>query len=102
MAIIFHVTTLAQWEQAQHDGEYRSPGFEQEQFLHCCTPGQLEGVLHRYFTPPPEGLILLLIDEARVLPEIRYEGDTGPFPHIYGPLNLEAVLEFQPAISGLA
>ena len=51
-------------------------------------------------------LVLLVIDTERVRPELRYEqvpGQPDPYPHIYGPLNLDAVLEtrpFQPPAPG--
>lgn len=48
------------------------------------------------------GLVLLVIDEARVQAEVRWEAPAGEpaagisaadlFPHIYGPLNLDAVM----------
>ena len=52
------------------------------------------------------GLVLLCIDEAQVRPEVRYERyrDDGPrFPHVYGPLNLDCVVEvvdFPPSADG--
>lgn len=97
MGIILHVTTRGQWEQALAAGEYRSASFAEEGFLHCCTHQQLAGVLERYFTPPPAGLITLEIDATRVRAEIRWEGAAGPFPHIYGPLNPDAVMEVKAA-----
>ena len=51
--------------------------------------------------------MLLCIDDARVRPEIRYEapseGSPDRFPHIYGPLNVDAVvkeLPFEPQADG--
>jgi len=45
------------------------------------------------------GLVLLAINEDAVIPEIRYEpvpGQDRPFPHIYGPLNVDAVVAVHP------
>jgi len=41
-----------------------------------------------------DDLVLLVIDPAKVGPAIKYEGAPGSqqFPHIYGPLNLDAVV----------
>ena len=44
-------------------------------------------------------LLLLVIDTDLVGPQIRYEhvpGQASPYPHIYGPLNLDAVVEARP------
>ena len=44
-------------------------------------------------------LVLLAIDPARVGAEVRYErldGAPEPFPHIYGPLPVDAVVAMTP------
>ncbi len=52
------------------------------------------------------GLVLLVIDPARLKAEVKYEEfeDSGKFyPHVYGPINLEAVaqvLDFAPEADG--
>jgi uncharacterized protein (DUF952 family) len=46
---------------------------------------------------------VLVIDTDRVGPEIRYEqvpGSAAPFPHIYGPLNIDAVADSRPLAAG--
>lgn len=52
-----------------------------------------------------QGLVLLQIDTTRVAPEIKYEGaEEELFPHIYGPLDKEAVTtvyDFLPDKHGL-
>lgn len=52
-----------------------------------------------------QGLVLLEIDSTRVAPEIKYEGaEEELFPHIYGPLDREAVItayDFLPDKDGL-
>lgn len=47
-------------------------------------------------------LLLLVIDPAKVASEIREEAVDGPerFPHIYGPLNLDAVTEVRSFLPG--
>jgi uncharacterized protein (DUF952 family) len=43
--------------------------------------------------------VLLVIDTERDGPELRHErvpGQPDPYPHIYGPLNLDAVIETRP------
>ncbi len=92
-ATVLHVIDGDSWEQAKAAGEYRSESLAGEGFIHCCTDAQLPYVLQTYFAGT-EGLVLLRIDLARTSPEIRWadSGPGGPFPHIYGPLNLDAVV----------
>jgi len=62
-------------------------------FIHCCTAAQLEYVGERYFRGQQD-LILLCIDAGRVTAPIKYEDLNGEgmlFPHIYGPINTDAV-----------
>lgn len=41
--------------------------------------------------PQPVGHVIIEIDSEKVTPEIRWEGTPEKFPHVYGPLNLDAV-----------
>ena len=52
-----------------------------------------------------DDLVLLVIDPGKIVPELRYEGPPGgdSFPHIYGPLNADAVdrvVPFPPTSDG--
>ena len=59
-------------------------------------------VANAYYQGVPD-LVLLVIDPERVRPELRYEhvpGQDRPYPHIYGPLNADAVLAARPFTPG--
>lgn len=91
---IYHFTERETFEQAQTKGEYTPRPFEKDGFIHCSTKEQ---VLHvaNFIAPKDGDLVLLKIDSEKVEPEIIYEnleGGTKLFPHVYGPLNLDAVL----------
>lgn len=88
--MILHVTSTARWLEARAVGAYRGDTLATEGFIHCCLPRQLPHVLTSYFRGQLD-LVAIEIDETRVQPEIRWEGDVDRFPHIYGPLNLDAV-----------
>jgi len=93
MNIILHITSWAEWEQAQAEGVYRGDTLATEGFIHCSTPDQVVEVADRAFRGRDD-LVLLCITPARVQPEVRFElaPDGGLYPHIYGPLNADAVL----------
>ena len=105
MIDIFHITRCADWQKALEDGAYQADTLASQGFIHCSTRAQVLGVANRMFRAQ-HGLVLLEIDSRRVQPEIRrenLEGGTELFPHIYGPLNLEAVekvIEFEPGPDG--
>lgn len=69
--------------------------FAAEGFIHCSTRKQVITVANARFRGQ-QGLVLLLIDTDKVKPEIVYEnleGGAQLFPHIYGKLNTDAVVE---------
>jgi uncharacterized protein (DUF952 family) len=88
----------ADWEAATAHGEYRTSTrgvtLEQEGFIHCSADrAQAADVLDRYYADCDDPLVLLTIDPAKVHAEIKVEGG---FPHVYGPLPVEAVTSVEP------
>jgi uncharacterized protein (DUF952 family) len=54
-------------------------------------------VANMYYQGLPD-LLVLMIDTDGVQPEIRFDyvpGSDEPFPHIYGPLNVDAAVQTQ-------
>ena len=99
---ILHITTLQRWEESQVDGEYRGDTLATQGFIHCATAEQLDGVVERFFRGQT-GLVVLTIDPDKVLPPIRWEHAPDAnelFPHIYGPLNVDAVTGVAPLSPG--
>ena len=95
MPIIYHVTTAAEWKAAQEKGVYEAASLKAEGFIHCSEEHQVAGVLERYFSDQ-DNLLKLIIDTSKLTS--RYVQEWSPsihdtFPHIYGPINLDAVIE---------
>lgn len=90
--MIFHVTPKSEWEAQVSHVTFKAASLEIEGFIHCCTAGQLTGVLQRYFSGQ-SNLILLSLDEDKLEADLKYEpGPDGElFPHIYGPINKSSV-----------
>lgn len=96
--MILHITSRADWEAAQALGDYRLDTLETEGFIHCSTPKQVLGPANEFYRGRHD-LVLLVIDPTRLAVELVYEDcyETGAaFPHIYGPLNLDAVTSVVP------
>lgn len=96
--MVYHVLTSEEWERARNNNIYMPPAFEQEGFIHLCEKDQIAGVIERYF-PEAGDLVLLCIEPQLLESELRYEnllGGEEQFPHLYSPLNLNAVLEVLP------
>ena len=69
----------------------------QEGYIHCSTAEQWPGVVERFYGDVTE-LLLLHVDEGKLDVPLVYEqlGDAPePFPHIYGPMPIAAVVKVE-------
>ena len=100
--MLMHLTTREEWDAAQQAGVYEPPSLAKEGFVHLSAPNQVLATAERHY-PGVRGLVMLTIAAERLRSPLRYE--TVPehgemFPHLYGPLNLDAVtavVDFQGA-----
>lgn len=95
MPTIYHVTTASEWKAAKEKGYYEAPSLKEEGYIHCSMPEQVPGVLERYFAGKTD-LVKLVIDTDKLTSQYIYDWSTSnedTFPHVYGPINLDAVVE---------
>lgn len=102
--MILHICKKSAWDQARNAKEYRGDTLESEGFIHCSTLGQVIEVADILFKGVQD-LLLLVIDESKVVSALKFEdsGDGNLYPHIYGPLNLDAItktVDFPPDLNG--
>jgi uncharacterized protein (DUF952 family) len=97
MSIIYHLTTKPEWEQAQARGRYESNSLADEGYIHCSEERQIPGVLERYFQGKSQ-LLKLVIETSRLTSPLYYDWSPSiedTFPHVYGPINLDAVISVE-------
>lgn len=104
MSPILHITSNEQWQNAKQAGFYRCASLDSEGFIHCSRVEQVVWVANSFYRGQ-RALVLLCIDPAKVQAEIKDEEIDGgePFPHLYGELNLDAVIKvvgFEPDQDG--
>ena len=109
MAYIFHITTREQWAQAEQSGQYQADSLHSDGFIHCSTSEQVLKVANEYYEGQ-HGLVLLCLDTDQLSSELRYEDPAGvvfepgeQFPHVYGPINVDAVVKvigWEPGFDG--
>jgi len=111
--MIFHITSRTAWLEAQAKGEYTASSLAAEGFIHCSTLSQVLPVANTFYKEQ-SGLCLLVIEPTLLSSTLDWEppsGGTPPpgvpagdlFPHIYGPINVDAVLkavDFEPDPDG--
>jgi uncharacterized protein (DUF952 family) len=95
---LFHITSESAWSNARTQGQYVPETFAAEGFVHCSEHDQLIRVANMRFAGRSD-LVLLWISVARLSARVLYEnleGGTELFPHVYGPIELEAVIAATP------
>ena len=89
---IYHIVWPEAW--AAIDGDlYEHASLAAEGFIHCSFDHQIDGVIERYYSGA-DSVILLEIDSNKLTSELINEPSTGGeiYPHIYGPINRDAVV----------
>jgi uncharacterized protein (DUF952 family)/nucleoside 2-deoxyribosyltransferase len=102
---IFHLAERSTWALAKAAGSYASSTRDQSLaevgFIHCSFAQQLAATARRFYADAdPQLFVVLVIDPARLDARLVVEqaGNGELFPHIYGPLNPDAVLATRPLI----
>ncbi|MFM6925341.1 MAG: DUF952 domain-containing protein [Ferruginibacter sp.] len=93
--MIYHVVTGTNWQKALQQGFYEADSLASEGFIHTSKAEQVAGVLERYYKGQSD-LVLLHIDETRLTAPLKYElapSVNEEFPHIFGRLNIDAVIK---------
>lgn len=96
MSLIYILCTPAAYEAAGAKGQYISESLGPEGFIHASPANQLTRVANKYYAQN-EVLCVLTVDESKISAPVKWEaianGDL--YPHIYGPLNMDAVVCMQ-------
>lgn len=94
MPLIFHVCTRQSWNAAEPSGRYRgSADDDRDGFIHFSTGEQVEASVAKH-RAGQEGLVILGVAAEALGPALKWERSRGGqlFPHLYGPLPVEAVV----------
>ena len=77
--MILHITSRAEWMDAQARGEYIAPSLKTEGFIHCSTEKQVLHVANAFYRGRND-LVLLKLDEAKLKPELKWEAPAAVGP----------------------
>lgn len=104
-SFLYHFALAEDWRAARSQGSYRrssrGQSLEEVGFIHASHAAQLQAT-HQRFYADANNVLLLTIDPQRLAAAgIAVEEEPAPgsgefFPHIQGPLPLEAVLAWEP------
>ena len=100
MRPVYHLVLRSVWERDAGQ-PYRADSLATEGFIHCSFAEQVPNSANRFYADAVD-LLLLTIDPARLTSPLREEsaGDGSLYPHIYGPIDRDAVNATVPLIRG--
>ena len=93
---IYHIVLPAVWENFKDREFYAAASLKTEGFIHCSFAGQIEPVLQRYYKDAGRVLILHL-ETDKLTSKLVEEPSTNNeiYPHIYGQINADAIVEIE-------
>jgi uncharacterized protein (DUF952 family) len=97
-ANLFHLLLHEAWSRLGTATSYEPPSLATDGFIHLSTADQVLRTAERYFAGRTD-LMVLAIDPSRLDAPLRYEEAHGDlFPHLYGPLPVQAVVSAEPLV----
>ena len=95
----YHLVPAAVWRATDPAADYLPEPFAQDGFIHTThDPAEVIAVGNRYYRDDPRRYVVLHIDTALVRAPIRIEDPDRQYPHIYGPLNRDAIIAVSDAV----
>ncbi len=91
---LLHIITEGNWANARRLGVLSDPSLESEGFIHCSYADQVLLPANALFAGQTD-LLLLAIDPSQLSSPLLVEdsyGSGNEFPHVYGPIELAAVI----------
>ncbi len=94
-----HLTPEEVWTRQADGATYVPEAYDADGFIHC-TDGEanLLKVGSQFYAADRRPYLVLDIVLDRLASPVRYEDPARIFPHIYGPLNREAVVNVRRAV----
>lgn len=96
--IVYKIAPAPLWREAEAAGAFRgAPVDLADGFIHFSTAGQARETAAKHFAGQGD-LVIVAVDAAALGDALRWEPSRGGalFPHLYGPLPLDAVRGVSP------
>lgn len=91
--ITYHLVPADIWAERKGAAEYVPEAYAQDGFIHCTNGlDELVTVANMFYTGDSRDFMTLVLDSPKILSEVRYDDPNQTYPHIYGPLNTDAVI----------
>jgi uncharacterized protein (DUF952 family) len=103
VTVIYKICQGTEWVAAERSGVFSGAAVDmQDGFIHFSTAGQLAETAAKHFNGL-DNLVLIAVNAEALGAALKWEPSRGGalFPHLYGPLPLDAVLWSKPLPLGV-
>ncbi|MGN6484723.1 MAG: DUF952 domain-containing protein [Thermomicrobiales bacterium] len=91
--ITYHLVPADVWSEQKGATEYLPEAYPQDGFIHCTNGlDELVKVANLFYTADPRTFLTLILKTGKITSDVRYDDPNETYPHIYGPLNTDAVV----------
>lgn len=88
-----HLTPKDVWDRQRNQSEYIPEAYERDGFIHCTDGDEnLLSVATLFYSNDARDFVVLTLAVDKIRSEVKYEDPDRIYPHIYGPLNTDAVI----------
>jgi uncharacterized protein (DUF952 family) len=98
VSFLYKIMSKQEWETAQAEGIYEGSEVDRRDgFIHLSAAHQVRATARKHFSGKTD-LVLISVSEKYLGPSLKWEASRGGdlFPHIYGPMQLDALGEAVP------
>jgi uncharacterized protein (DUF952 family) len=95
--LTYHLAPRARFEDWDAAAPYESPSLGEDGFIHCTDGvGNMVATANRFYRNEPGEFVVLTVDLGRTGSSWRIDDPGKPFPHVYGPIARDGILEVRP------
>jgi uncharacterized protein (DUF952 family) len=93
---IYHIVLPETWESFKGRPSYAADSLQTEGFIHCSFDSQLDAVISRYYANTGR-IFVLKLDTGKLRSKLVEEASTNGeiYPHLYGRLNMDAIVDVE-------
>ena len=98
VSFLYKIMSKQEWEKAQVQGIYEGSEVDRRDgFIHLSAAHQVRATAQKHFFGKMD-LVLISVAQENFGPSLKWEASRGGdlFPHIYGPLQLDAISKAVP------
>jgi uncharacterized protein (DUF952 family) len=93
----FHLVPTESWERQKSGPTYVPDAYESDGFVHLTIgESNLIEVANLFYKQDSREYSVLELEKERISARVQFDDDSGRYPHVYGPLNVDAVVSVYP------